>query len=197
LRDLPRLTPDITEAAIFLYTTIHDAEERVGWGGSGFMVGVPSEARPDHIYLYAVSNEHVSTRGPIIRLTRADGEAEIIPAAPEDWIAHPTGEDVAVRPLGLVPAIEERFRRMGIPTPGYRYLDAARLITIQDFDLGVGPSIGDECLMVGRYVNHGGKQFDRAAVRFGNLSMFPEPVRQEQRAHEQEIPRRHAIRLGL
>jgi len=30
--------------------------------------------------------------------------------------------------------------------------------------------------MVERYVNHGGRQFDRPVVRFGNLSMLPETL---------------------
>jgi hypothetical protein len=40
--------------------------------------------------------------------------------------------------------------------------------------------------MVGRYINHDGKQFDRPVVRFGNLAMLPEPIHQRERAFDQE-----------
>jgi hypothetical protein len=40
--------------------------------------------------------------------------------------------------------------------------------------------------MVGRYVNHEMRVFDRAVVRFGNVAMLPEVVWQEDRGYNQE-----------
>jgi hypothetical protein len=40
--------------------------------------------------------------------------------------------------------------------------------------------------MAGRYVNYEGLQFDRPVVRFGNLAMLPEPIRQRERGFDQE-----------
>jgi len=51
-------------------------------------------------------------------------------------------------------------------------------------EFGVGP--GDDCLMVGRHINHEGRQFDRAILRFGNLAMLPELIFQPKRAFNQE-----------
>jgi hypothetical protein len=41
-------------------------------------------------------------------------------------------------------------------------------------------------MMVGRYINHEGKQFNRPFLRFGNLAMMPEDVWQEDLGRYQE-----------
>jgi hypothetical protein len=183
---VPYLPPSMTEGAIFLYETIDDARRQSQSGGSGFLVAVASEVDAKQVHLYAVSNDHVTRRGAVIRRRRADGDVEIIPGEPADWIEHPDGDDVAVRPLGPVPAVPESIRRAGIPSIDYHYFEAERLISLDDFQYGVGPSLGDECLMIGRYVTYDGDQFDRAALRFGNLAMFPQRVWQDKRAFNQE-----------
>jgi hypothetical protein len=178
---VPFLPQTTEESAIFLYPSVDDAMERTKWGGSGFLIAVPSEANPSRVHLYAVSNEHVSTRCPVIRrsVPLAD-KVGIVPGEDSDWIEHPDGDDIAVRPLGDVPA-----KRGPLPTGGYQYLEAAQLMTREDLLLA-GPGLGDDCYMIGRYINHEGKQFDRAVVRFGNLSMLPEFIWQEKRSFEQE-----------
>jgi hypothetical protein len=184
---VPFLPPGIKESAIFLYQSVDDAKQRAKWGGSGFLIGVPSEANPSSVHLYAVSNDHVFRRCPVIRLIHGDKGA-IVPGADTDWIKHPKGDDVAVRPLGAVPANP----RLGPPgtgftnPTGYQYVSPEQLLTPEDLRFGVGPVVGDDCLMVGRYINHEGRQFDRAVVRFGNLSMLPEAIRQEKRSFDQE-----------
>lgn len=171
---VPYLPRSITDGAIFLYGSVDEAQSRVGWGGSGFLVGMASEAAPELVHLYAVSNDHVTSRCPVIRLTKANGDVELIPLEPQDWIEHPDGDDVAVCAVGPVPAPGEQFRDLNIPMDAHFYFDVARLLAVEDFAWGVGPSIGDDCLMVGQYINLEGRQFDRGAVRFGNLSMFPD-----------------------
>jgi hypothetical protein len=183
---LPHLPRSITDAAIFLYPSEEDAAKRVGWGGSGFLVGIPSGADPTKAHLYAVSNDHVTLRAPVIRVEKMDGSVAIIAGGASDWIEHPDGDDIAVRPLGTAPVVMQQIRDQRIPVDGYCFFDADRLISPEDFKWGVGPSIGDECLMVGRYINHDGEQFDRGVVRFGNLAMFPESIRQHARAFDQE-----------
>lgn len=183
---MPHLPRSITDAAIFLYPTEEDAARRVEWGGSGFLVGIPSKADPTQAHLYAVSNDHVTQRAPVIRVEKMNGNVEIIPGGPSDWIEHPNGDDIAVRPLGTAPVLIQQIRDQRIPVDAYCFFDADRLISPDDFSWGVGPSIGDECLMVGRYINHHDEQFDRGVVRFGNLAMFPESIRQHGRAFDQE-----------
>ena len=183
---MPHLPRSITDAAIFLYPTEEDAAKRVGWGGSGFLVGIPLEADPTQAHLYAVSNDHVTQRASVIRVEKMNGNVEIIAGDPSDWIEHPDGDDIAVRPLGTAPVLIQQIRDQRIPVDGYCFFDADRLISPDDFGWGAGPSIGDECLMVGRYINHDDQQFDRGVVRFGNLAMFPESIRQHGRAFDQE-----------
>src|SRR6185312_9408503 len=48
----------------------------------------------------------------------------------------------------------------------------------------LGP--GDDCFMVGRYINREQRQFDRPVLRFGNLAMLHEPVRQDERNFDQD-----------
>ncbi|MGO9955890.1 MAG: hypothetical protein ACLP50_07880 [Solirubrobacteraceae bacterium] len=183
---MPHLPRSITDAAVFLYPTEEDAAKRVGWGGSGFLVGIPSEVEPTQAHLYAVSNDHVTQQAPVIRAEKMNGTVEIIAGDPSDWIEHPDGDDIAVRPLGSAPVLIQQLRDQRIPVDAYCFFDADRLISPDDFRWGVGPSLGDECVMVGRYINHDGEQFDRGVVRFGNLAMFPESIRQHGRAFDQE-----------
>jgi len=173
---------ELQELGIFLYPTRAQAEKRVGGWGTGFLVAVESEVEPTCAHLYAVSNEHVSRGAPVIRMTsKRDGDAEIIDGTEADWIEHPDGDDLAVRPLGMVrnPPGPSELRK-------YAYIEASRLISPENIRWGFGPTVGDNCLMVSRYVNHEGEQFDRPVVRFGNLSMFPEPVLQMGRSFDQE-----------
>ena len=85
---MPHLPRSITDAAIFLYPTEEDAAKRVEWGGSGFLVGIPSEADPTQAHLYAVSNDHVTQRAPVIRVEKMNGNVEIIAGD------HPTGSNI-------------------------------------------------------------------------------------------------------
>jgi hypothetical protein len=179
---VPWMSYEMQEAAIFLYPTREQAEKRLDGIGTGFLVAVDSEAQPTATHLYAVSNDHVSRRAPVIRVApKREADVEIIDGTDADWIEHPDGDDVAVRPLGVVrnPPGPASVRR-------YAYMEASRLISTEDIRWGAGPTVGDECLMVSRYVNHKGEQFDRPVVRFGNLSMYPEPVLQKERTFDQE-----------
>src|SRR5205814_1548496 len=106
-------------------------------------------------------------------LTNEHGDVELHDGAASDWIEHPDGDDLAIRPLGVV--AERR----------YFFADTDHLLARSDLsEYGVGP--GDECMMIGRYINHAGEQFDRSAIRFGNIAMLPEPIRQQERSFEQE-----------
>jgi hypothetical protein len=178
---VPYLPQGTENGAIFLYKSKDAAERHVGGGGSGFLVGVESEANPSALHLYAVSNEHVSTGYPVIRLTNVAGETEIIDGVDTDWVEHPAGDDIAVRPLGV-----ERKPTGPVATSGHFYFGAERLLTRDDLRFGVGPVLGNDCFMIGRYISHNDEQLDRGVIRFGNLSMLPEHIRQKERSFDQE-----------
>jgi hypothetical protein len=172
---VPYVPRQFLEISIFLYPSVEDAKNRVRWGGSGFLLGVLSEANPSAVHLYAVTNHHVALGAPVVRLMNENGNAEIHDGVASDWIEHPDGDDLAIRPLGAV--AERSYTFIGV-------LPDSLLAQSDLTEYGVGP--GDECLMMGRYINHAGTQFDRSAIRFGNLAMLPEPIWQKDRSFDQE-----------
>lgn len=177
---VPFVPPSLLGSSVFLYGSESDARKGTHWGGSGFLLGVsvPSEVGPAWVHLYAVTNDHVRRTAPVVRLTRRNGTVEVVDGLSEHWTEHPASDDVAIRPLGLLP---ER---------SYWYVEHDALLRPLDLDAGadgfghVGP--GDDCLMVGRYINGKQQQLNQPVARFGNLAMLPEVVRQSLRAHDQE-----------
>lgn len=172
---VPYLPPGAVGPAIFLYPTVEQARKREEWGGSGFLVGTRSVANKACVHLYAITNEHVATSCPVIRAYTSRGDVVILDDDHPDrrWTSHPDGDDVSVLYLGPFNEHEYWF------VPDWIFL-------ARDDIVPPGPGPGDECFMVGRHVNHDGRQFDRPVVRFGNLAMLPEPIRQRERAFDQE-----------
>ena len=163
--------------SIFLYGSERDAREGANWGGSGVLVGVPSKTSPSRTHLYAVSNDHVIHSCPVIRLVKVNGDPYVLPGTDADWLSHPDNDDIAIRPLGAV------------RKSAYWYVPDDLLLSRADLSPGEYPnqiSPGDDCFMVGRYINQEQRQFDRPVVRFGNLAMLPEVVYQNERSFWQE-----------
>jgi hypothetical protein len=170
---VPFVVPGLLGTSIFLYPSERDAGDGANWGGSGFLVSISSQANPSRTHLYAVSNDHVIHSCPVIRLVQVDGDSYVLSGTDADWHSHPDGDDIAIRPLGAVAGGE------------FWSLGADLILSQADIDRdGIGP--GDDCLMIGRYINQEFRQFDRPVVRFGNLAMMPERVYQSRRSFEQE-----------
>ena len=170
---VPYIPPAPLGCPIFLYGSERDANEGANWGGSGALIGILSEVNPSRVHLYAVTNDHVVDGCPVVRLVKSNGDPHMLAGSRSDWEPHPDGDDIAIRPLGAVTAEE------------YRYIPAQILLTQADISpIGIGP--GDDCFMVGRYINQEHEQFDRPVTRFGNLAMLPEPVYQDERSFWQE-----------
>jgi len=137
---------------------------------------VPLKNNPDWWCGYVVTNWHVVQRAktPVIRLNRRDGSLEYVESTTERWVRHPDGDDVAVLPLA-VKYLDLRVWNIGVNefvTPKIIY----------DEDIG----IGDDTMMIGRFVNHEGKQKNSPAVRFGNIAMMNEEKIVTQASIEQE-----------
>jgi hypothetical protein len=95
---------------------------------------------------------------------------EVFNKSPADWTLSGQ-DDLAVCPIGLDPGavrftsvcLKEPWRESEFLTPELR--DDRRI------------GIGDTVFIVGRFVNHEGKQKNTPSVRFGQISMMPdEPV---------------------
>jgi hypothetical protein len=152
---MPRISDVYTHNAIYIYANLEDAQQGRAFGGSGFLVHVAFESNNDRGQIYAVTNRHVvlSTPSPVIRLNRIDDSVGGFLTKQEDWTLHPAGDDIAVLPLKLQ---SDQFKFMSI---GLERFVTPQLIA--DEDIG----IGDDTVMVGRFVGHDGRQRNTPAVR--------------------------------
>jgi hypothetical protein len=164
---VPRIRDEYLDCVVYLYPTETEAEDGACAGGSGFLVGVPSVGlRQNFWFLYAVTNKHVIEKSTVIRMNTRDGKTTIMPTSRQNWISHPNGDDLAVCVISFVP-MSIKFNH--VQSDSFLTKDIAR-------QFNIGP--GDDAFMVGRFVNHEGKQSNLPTVRFGNVAQMPyEPVK--------------------
>jgi len=181
--DMPRVDDSSITTVVFLYPTRESAERNEELGGTGFIVGRPVivsgvNNKPLRIYIpYVISNLHVAHQGaPYIRINNKDGSAHIIDRDCIDWVTHPDGDDLAATCIfgDVDPSLQD-----------VKFVRESEFITpekITAYDLG----LGDETFMVGRFINHQGRNKISPALRMGNLSMMVEPIWVEKRKRDQE-----------
>lgn len=163
---MPRISDEVQDSIIYLYPTAEAARSGEDVGGTGFLVGwVEGGTGPPVEHVYAVTCAHVIVDGgPIIRLNTKDGDWDVIEREEADWLQEPSGIDLAVCPVEFSP--NHKFRYTGIND----FLEDGK---IKKFNIGPG----DDVFMVGRFVNHDGKQRNTPTLRFGNIAMMPgEPL---------------------
>jgi hypothetical protein len=167
-KPVPRISDDILDCVIYLYPSVGDAEAGEKAGGTGFLVGVPSEVHEGVTYQYAVTNSHVIREGdsPVIRLNTQAGATDVLELSQDEWIHHQDGDDLAICPL-----------EFSLDTHKSSLLTQDWFLTKEEMEAyDIGP--GDDVFMVGRFIQHEGRQRNTPVVRFGNISMMPwEPVR--------------------
>ena len=170
-KPVPRISDQILDCVVYVYPSVDDAQSGEMWGGSGFLIGLPSEIHDGWNYIYCVTNSHVvrPLRTPIVRLNTKDGGHDLIALAPDYWIHHRDGDDLAVCPIAFKNPSHYK----------YSYLHPALFVTeelVERHNIGAG----DDVYMVGRFVNRQGQQQNTPVVRFGNISMAkPQPIRNE------------------
>src|SRR5579871_2734968 len=100
---MPRIADTFTNIAAYIYASLDDAKNGYKSGGSGFLVSVPFETNSKWSAVYVITNRHVviSTKTPIVRLNRKDGNVEFLPTERNNWMLHPDGDDVAALPFPL------------------------------------------------------------------------------------------------
>jgi hypothetical protein len=172
---VPEIHKQFLECVVYLYPSRVAAKEGQDFGGTGFLIGYPSEV--ENYHFYAVTNAHVIDEGsPVIRLNTHDGKSDVLEYACDDWITHPGGDDLAVCPIKP-------------PLDAYKNiaLNWNLVVVSEEFMRNKHASyVGAEVFMVGRFVNHEGKQKNTPAVRFGNIAMMPEEPIKGYKGHEQE-----------
>ena len=164
---MPRIRDELLECAIYLYPdeAAADAGSRVG--GSGFLVGVRTHGLPtDFWFLYAVTNAHVIDDGAtVIRLTDRDGKKAVWATDEREWFRHPDSDDVAAYQIAFDPNL---YKFSFIPSH-----DFATKSVIDCWKIGPG----DDVFVVGRFINHEGKQRKQPTARFRCIGQMPwEPV---------------------
>ena len=162
-QQMPRIDDQFLDCSIYLYPTVENAKRGDAIGGTGFIVGVPYRRANGYTHRYAVTCSHVIRRGraPVVRVNTRDGEFDVLDLAPDQWIHHPDGHDIAVCPVSL-PAND--FKYTWLPP---ELFVTKKLIEEED----IGP--GDEAFFVGRFITHEGRQRNLPTARFGNISMMP------------------------
>ena len=101
---MPRIPRKVLDCVCYLYDDEDAARAGRNFGGTGFLVSMPSERFPAHgNYVYAVTNWHVACQGTsVLRINTKDGGTDIIPFGPDEWEFDPvSGYDLAVVPLPL------------------------------------------------------------------------------------------------
>ena len=155
---MPTIPAPLLDSSVYVYASRDAAEAGERAGGSGFLVAVPL---PEHraATFYAVTNSHVVAAGfTTIRLNAIDGGHEAIELRDEDWIRHPEGDDVSIAEIEL----SAQLRYSAVPIDQF----------IDGFDTTYF-NVGQEVVMVGRYVTHEGRQRNLPTARFGHIAQLP------------------------
>jgi hypothetical protein len=166
---MPIIPPQFLSCIFYLYRDREDAEAGKDTGGTGFFVALPTtDGRGHH---YCVTNWHVAVRDgySVIRINKSMGGFEIFDQlGPEDWEYEPGKDDIAIAPLSLhgSHAVANFIGSVLFKTQE----------EMNDPTLNIGP--GDEVFMVGRFVDLDVKETNIPALRFGNISTLPVPIRQ-------------------
>jgi hypothetical protein len=159
---MPRIRDDLLNCAVYLYDTVADANAGVSLGGSGFLVKVMSKFRdPKKRHFYVVSNSHVIQGGcRVIRVNRKDGTVATIETNASLW-TYSESADLAVLPIELDDSYDV-----------YAFNTNMLLTKFKMETKGLG--IGDETFVIGRFINHEGRQRNKPTARFGTIAMMPD-----------------------
>lgn len=160
---MPKLPNDVILCTFYLYPSAKHAEEGRNVGGTGFIVGVPSELHPDQYFTYGVTNWHVacSEGCSVVRVFTKDGRTAILNFGPEDWQFIAGKDDIA--------AIEIDAGSLNLNT---KFLSTEMFVTRQHLERE-DITIGEDVFMIGRFMDHDGGLLNVPAARFGHISMLP------------------------
>lgn len=177
---VPKIDDEFLDCSIYLYGSKTKAKHGEQLGGSGCLVKMASEAHDGFFHYYAVTNRHVITDGfPVIRLNNQSGAFDVLEMTKTNWY-HEPDQDIAICPLGL------QHKTCGFTAIGTELFVEEKLTLIKPH-MSLALGVGAEVFMVGRFINHEGKQKNLPSARFGNIAMMPlEPVYHEQQPNGQE-----------
>lgn len=157
-----RVPPHWLDCSFYVYRSREDAMSGKQSGGSGCFVGVPS-LHEGWFHFYALTNRHVIDQGfGVLRVNTFDGKMGTVETQWGDWEILDESGDVAVMPLDL----PSQFRRKVVLIEEFISRE-----TMEQFNIWPG----DETFLIGRLINQSGQQRNTPVVRFGNISLLPDP----------------------
>lgn len=177
-----RIPNNLLDCVFYLYKNIGDAKTGVAAGGCGFFVSVGSDRHgaTGCGYRYAVTCRHLLDKGFLtIRVNTRLGEPDYFETVSGNW-ERSSDNDVAAYGIDLSdekhltrevyhrisPVLVEQYPR------AFHYGGLLSFVTEEIInEHGIG--IGDEVFLVGRLIDHSGKQKNAPSARFGNISMTP------------------------
>lgn len=165
---MPRIPDEIQECVAYMYPDRRSATVGERVGGSAFLLMHHGADSRKH-QIYVVTNAHVIENGHwTIRLNTQDGENDVIDTTEKDWFYRNMGDDVAIYPVKL--DLEVFRYRCVVP---HMFATKAQ---IEKNNIG----IGDDCYVMGRFINHEGRQRNLPCLRFGNIAQMPwEKIQQD------------------
>lgn len=160
---MPRIRDNIRDCAVYLYPSRRSAEAGTQPVGSGFLVGIPSKTSENCCHPYVVTNRHIVAEGAtVVRLNTRAGQTDIVEFAPEDWVFHSQGDDLAVTSIDLHSNYHD-----------YMLVNDPQMFLTREWMGSARVGLGDDVFMVGRLINHEGRQQNTPLVRFGQIAMMP------------------------
>lgn len=161
-KEVPRIQDEYLDCSIYLYASVTDAERGNNIGGSGFLCSVPALHVKDGMFIYAVTNRHIIDDGySTVRINTQDGKTDIFEFEERNWIRHPQGDDLAIHPMPALNSDIYKYKSVGSDL----FLDNK---TVERYNIG----IGDDVFVVGRFINHEGKQQNNPSLRFGHIAQM-------------------------
>jgi hypothetical protein len=173
---MPRILDQVLDCVVYLYRSFHEAHEGINVGGSGFSLAIPCEKLPTPAaHIYAVTNKHVIEAGGIcVRLNTREGHKIVMEAQKADWMPSEK-DDLAVVPLAPLPA--------NVAMNAIHVDSLLSRATMERHKIGVG----DDVVMLGRFINREGLQQNAPTARFGHISQMPGDPMQIEIAGKMEI----------
>lgn len=161
-----RVWDEYRHTVVYLYRSGDEAGQGVKAGGSGFVVGIPTDDG-NRQFTYVVTCKHVVKPGArTVCLNTKEGKRKWMETEEEHWF-FAEEDDLAVLPLGL----SDEFRITSISPKAF--------VTQEDLEV-TDVGVGDEVFMFGRFIHHEGTDLILPAARFGNIAMMDdEPIPHE------------------
>lgn len=163
---LLRVDRHLLKCVVYLYQDAPNAEDSVGEGATGFAICASAQ---DGNLVFIVSNRHVIEDGcTTIRLNMPDGGFSILETEETDWF-YSSDNNIDCAIYWLRQPNQYDILPLGLDMMTMRE-------DIEDIDI----TIGDDVVLLGRFINFEGKVQNTPTARFGKIVQMPtEPLLDE------------------